>query len=299
MSNVTLALDDGSLDLAATLGSGQVFRWRPCGDGWVGVVRRSVWRVRFDKGCLNVESVGEPVTPSEVASFFRLDVELATLRVALRGAATSLDDALDRFPGLRVVRQPAHDALVSFAVASANHVGRISRSLDRLASGFGEVIGRLDGESFWALPRWEQLAEADPIALWHEADLGYRGRVLQRLGATLARRPANWLDGLAGLPYREAHAELTALPGIGPKIADCVLLYGLGFDEAVPVDSHIWAIARELFGPAIPTVSLTDRTYRRVGDLYRAAFAPNPGWAQHYLFHHRRLTPIAVRRRAA
>jgi 8-oxoguanine DNA-glycosylase Ogg len=299
MPELRLPLASDALDLASTLASGQVFRWRQAGDGWVGVVGRSVWRVRFAGAALTVESTGEPVNAAAIARFFRLDVDLASLRCALRGNAPLLDAALDRFPGLRLVRQPAHDALVSFAVASANHVGRIGRSLERLAAAYGEPIAEVAGTSFWALPSWEQLAEADPVALWRDADLGYRGRVLQRLGATLAARPAGWLDGLAALPYRAAHAELTALPGIGPKIADCVLLYGLGFDEAVPVDSHVWAIARDLFTAAIPTSSLTERTYQVVGDLYRAAFPANPGWAQQYLFHWRRMTPITARRSAA
>lgn len=299
MSKVTLPLPAGALDLSSTLMSGQVFRWRPSGDAWVGVVGRSVWRVRLEAGALTVESAGQPASAADVARFFRLDVDLGALRSALRGTALPLDDALDRFPGLRVVRQPAHDALVSFAVASANHVGRIARSLDRLAAAYGEPVGEWEGSSFWALPGWEALAEADPTALWRAADLGYRGRVLHRLGAALAARPADWLDGLAALPYRAAHAELTALPGIGPKIADCVLLYGLGFDEAVPVDTHVWAIARELFSAAISTSSLTDRTYHRAAALYRAAFPAGPGWAQHYLFHRRRMTPLAARRTAA
>ena len=298
MSRVELPLAEGELDLEATLASGQVFRWRRVDDAWVGVVGGAVWRVRTEADLLVVESAGAPVALAEVSRFFRLDVDLRSLRAALRGIAEPLDEALERFVGLRVVRQPAHDAMVSFAIASANHVGRIARSLDRLAAAYGEPAGQLGGEQFWALPCWERLAEADPAALWRDADLGYRGRVLQRLGATLAGLPANWLDGLAALPYREAHAELTALPGIGPKIADCVLLYGLGFDEAIPIDSHIWAVARALFGNSIPTASLTGRTYQRVGDLFRSAFPTRPGWAQHTLFHQRRMTALSGRRAA-
>ncbi|MCL6648902.1 MAG: hypothetical protein K6U89_11265 [Chloroflexi bacterium] len=296
---VELLVPARELALAPTLASGQVFRWRPHGAGWVGVVGRTVWQVSQHGERLTVTSWGAPVDVAAVQRFFRLEVELGQLYAALGGRQPLLDAALARFPGLRVVCQPADDALLSFAVASANHVGRIARSLDRLAAALGPPIATPGGEPFWALPGWEQLAAADPDWLWRVADLGYRGRVLQRLGEALARRPAGWLAGLAALPYSEAQRELAALPGIGPKIADCVCLYGLGFDEAVPIDSHLWAIARTLFGPAIPTASLTPRTYRAVADLFRATFPAAPGWAQHYLFHARRLTPLAVRRQVA
>jgi N-glycosylase/DNA lyase len=296
---VELQVPASELALAPTLTSGQVFRWHPSGVSWVGVVGRAVWQVDQQGERLTVTSWGEPVDVAAVQRFFRLEVALGQLYPALRGRQPLLDAALARFPGLRVICQPVDDALLSFAVASANHVGRIARSLDRLAAALGPPIVTFGGAPYFALPNWEQLAEADPSWLWQVADLGYRGRVLQRLGEVLARRPAGWLAGLATLSYQEAHQELAALPGVGPKIADCICLYGLGFDEAVPIDSHLWAIARTLFGPAIPTASLTPRTYRAVADLFRATFPAAPGWAQHYLFHARRLTPLAVRRQVA
>ncbi|HEX2172529.1 MAG TPA: hypothetical protein VHL09_08800, partial [Dehalococcoidia bacterium] len=85
------------------------------------------------------------------------------------------------------------------------------------------------------------------------------------------------------------------LPGIGPKIADCICLFGLGFDEAVPIDTHVWAITHELFGTQVPSRTLTPRTYRYLGDLWRDRFGPYAGWAQQYLFQMRRDQPVRAR----
>lgn len=300
MSNtVRLHVPARQLDIASTLGSGQVFRWSRQGDAWLGVVGRSVWRVEHGEGTLTVETWGEPACDADVRRFFRLDVDLDWLTGSLGATNPRLAEALVRFAGLRLVCQPVNDALLGFACSSANHVGRIARSLDLLAQHYGAPIAEVEGQTYFALPAWQTLANADANQLWQLADLGYRGKVLRRLGAVVAARPETWLAGLAGLSYLDAHRAIDALPGIGPKIADCVCLYGLGFDEAIPVDSHIWAIARELFGSAIPTLSLTPRTYRAVANLYHDAFGAQAGWAQHYLFHQRRLTPIAERRRTA
>ncbi|MCS7001308.1 MAG: hypothetical protein NZ518_00515 [Dehalococcoidia bacterium] len=285
-----VGLARSALDLASTLASGQVFRWRRHGDGWVGVVGRAAWLVQQDDAGLTVASVGAPVAEDDVRRFFRLDVDLSALAAQFASRHPMLREAVARFPGLRVVRQPPADALISFACSSANHVARIARSLDALARAFGDPIGSLVGEDWHALPTWEQLANADPVALWRNADLGYRGRVLHRLGVALATRPAGWLESLADAPYPDARRELTALPGIGPKIADCVCLYAFGHDDAAPIDSHIWAVARALFPDDALTRTLTDRAYQAIGDRFRATFAPRPGWAQHYLFHQRRVT---------
>jgi N-glycosylase/DNA lyase len=118
---------------------------------------------------------------------------------------------------------------------------------------------------------------------------------MKAIARILADRGPQWIASLRDLPYRAARDELDALPGYGPKVADCVSLFALGFDEAVPVDVHVWAIAHELFGEAIRTRTLTPKTYDAIGDRFRSIFGPWAGWAQQYLFCARRATPIHLR----
>lgn len=284
----------GELDLDSTLLSGQAYRWYRSGNDWIGVVGDAVWRLRLEGVSLYGEryavapSGSRPDFGDELQSFFRLDFELGAYIAEYSESHPVLASAIQQFRGMRIVRQPVADALIGFACSPANHVGRIARSLDLLALHFGKPIVEIDGRRFSALPDWERLAASDPLEIRRLANLGYRGKTLQKLGEAVAAKPAGWLEGLAEVPYREAQAELAALPGIGPKIADCVCLYGLGHDEAIPVDTHIWAIARDLFGDEITTASLTSRTYGTISDMYRTMFPLRPGWAQHYLFHQRR-----------
>jgi 3-methyladenine DNA glycosylase/8-oxoguanine DNA glycosylase len=107
--------------------------------------------------------------------------------------------------------------------------------------------------------------------------------------------PAGWLEGLRALPYGEAKAELTQIRGIGAKIADCVSLFSLGKDQAVPVDTHIWAVAKELFSAQVPTRSLTPSTYEAIAGMFVQRYGPYAGWAQEYLYMHRRAAQGRVR----
>jgi N-glycosylase/DNA lyase len=85
--------------------------------------------------------------------------------------------------------------------------------------------------------------------------------------------------------YRQAHGELLALHGVGPKVADCVCLFGLGWSESVPVDTHVWQIAQRdyRFGKG-KHASLTAATYVAIGNLFRKLWGKEAGWAHSVLF---------------
>lgn len=85
--------------------------------------------------------------------------------------------------------------------------------------------------------------------------------------------------------YEEVHRELTGLPGVGAKVADCVCLMSLDKPEAIPVDVHIWKIALTSYLPHLrKTKNMTDKAYREVGDFFRGRFGPYAGWAHSILF---------------
>jgi N-glycosylase/DNA lyase len=141
----------------------------------------------------------------------------------------------------------------------------------------------------------------------HLRDLGfgYRAKYLARTATAIAEeKPAGWLDSLrnheelkdrkrdleilqqgGSSGYRRAHEELLQLQGVGPKVADCVCLMGLGWGEAVPVDTHVWQIAQRdyKFGKGKHR-SLTKATYDAVGNHFRRLWGREAGWAHSVLF---------------
>jgi N-glycosylase/DNA lyase len=283
--------DELSLDFS--LNCGQAFRWGRLADGaWAGVVwDRAVW-VRRSGRFIELRAWPPlPDPPGWFSGYFRLDVDLRALYARFERAHPYLAEAIRLFPGLRVLGQPPAEVLLSYALSVSNSVPRIARAIEVLSRRFGQHIVTLDGVDYYAFPPAYVLAGLnlpDP-ELAAVTGAGWRLENLKRVAGALVARGEGWLGGLKGRPYEEVHAELVALPGVGPKIADCVCLFGLGFDEAVPVDTHIWALARELFGAAIPARTLTPATYRLVSRLYRERFGRYAGWAQEYLYHWRRV----------
>ncbi|HEV8637084.1 MAG TPA: DNA glycosylase [Chloroflexota bacterium] len=277
----TLDCRPDQLDLIHTLDCGQAFRWRWQADAaWIGVVGELVVRVWRD-GAIRYQAWPEE---PDLWRYFRLDVDLAGLP---RDAA--LAEAMAVFPGLRVLGQPPLETLLTFVCSPASNIVRITRSVDLLARLYGQPIGAIDGQRYFAFPSLAALAATTPGELMARTGLGFRGRYLRAVADELLRRPSGWVDRLAGVDYDAARAALQALPSVGPKIADCACLFGLCHDEAVPVDTHVWGLARELFPGEIPTRTLTPAAYGLVLGAFKRRYGRWAGWAQQYLYHARRV----------
>ncbi len=209
----------------------------------------------------------------------------------MAGAHPAAAAAVDQFAGLRLLRQDPLETILTFTIATATNVPRVTRGVREVCARFGRRIAIVDGAPYHDFPTPDAILGASVDELFGPCNLAYRARAIQAVARAVVERPPEWLDCLRALPYTAAHAALDDLPFYGPKVSDCVCLFGLGFDEAVPVDIHVWAIAHELFGEDIPTRTLTPLTYRRIGDRFRQIFGPWAGWAQQYLFCARRAIP--------
>ena len=277
-----LQISPDELNLAHTLTPGQAFRWKEDERGrWTGVVRRRVVRIWREGNTVRWEVVpngGEGF----LSDYFRLDVKLEDLYREFLQADSNISRAIDRFRGLRVLRQEPEETLLSYVCSTANSVTRITNSIEQLSKRYGERIAGTDYHSF---PTADALAKADPDDLAKLCGLGFRGANLSCVARQLIERPAGWLESLRQADYEEARRELTGLRCIGMKIADCVLLFSLDKDQAVPVDTHIRHIAVRHYLPEFMQKTLTQAVYRHIGDFFRQKFGRYAGWAQEYLYY--------------
>jgi len=203
--------------------------------------------------------------------------------------------AMQDFAGLRVIRQDPVECLFSFLCSSAAPLYRIRRVIAAMCREFGDIYtGEVAGLTHYSFPPLHRLAEA---SLPHLTilGLGYRAAYIKGAAqAIMERGGAPWLFRLREAPYPQAKAALMMLPGVGEKIADCVCLFSLDKDMAVPVDTHIRRIAQRVYldddeeeiSRRPPPKSLTKADYARIAGDLRARFGPMAGWAQQYLFFH-------------
>jgi N-glycosylase/DNA lyase len=277
-------LRDGDLDLAATLSSGQVFRWGRDADGayWGTVgARRLRLAQSEDGGTIHWEADG-PDAEAAVRSFLRLgEVDLPALAETWACADPLFAEAWARYPGIRILRQDPDECFFSFLCASVAPIARISNMLRAVAAEAGTPLPG----GYTAFPTAAKLATASEARL-RDLGLGFRAKRVAEAARVVAELPPGHLAALRdNATHAEAKRELRAFFGVGEKIADCICLFSLDKDGAIPVDTHIWRIARAHYAPDLAGKSLTSANYARVVAAFHARFGPLAGWAQQILFY--------------
>lgn len=253
------------LDLDLNLQVGQVFRWKRSDLGWEGWDNDRRYRFTGDE-------VETEATTDELRSLFRLEVPLSRLHHELIDRGPELEPIIARWPSLRLMRPScSREMLFTFLCTANNHLPRIAGMVERMAA--------LEGPGFPSLERLAEVTEAD----WRAMGFGYRGRTLPLVARELiARGGERWLAELRTQPYSEVVEALEELPGVGPKLADCIALYAFDKTAAAPVDTHLWQAYVAVYGQ--PGKSLTDARKREVGEALRDRFGDLAGFAQQFLF---------------
>ncbi|XP_034962785.1 N-glycosylase/DNA lyase [Zootoca vivipara] len=229
------------------------------------------------------------LTPSQILQdYFQLHVNLSALYQGWSYVDSHFREVAIKFPGVRVLRQDPVECLFSFICTSNNHLSRITNMIQHLCQVFGRRLCQLDTKTYHAFPSLQAMAGADTEARLRDLGFGYRARFVSES----ARAVLKTLGGAAGLqqlravPYEQARHALCTLPGVGAKVADCVCLMSLDKAEAVPVDTHIWQVAKRYYGQELGmgARSVTERVHREIGNFFRSLWGPYAGWAQAVLF---------------
>jgi N-glycosylase/DNA lyase len=268
-------------DLAATLTSGQVFRWQLRDNCWEGVIGRRWLRLRAAGGSIVAET-------AEPASDWRWLADYLQIETSLSGVlATFPDDepmraAVAACRGLRLLRQDPWECLASFILSSTKQIVQIRQIVALLCERFGEPLTVPDGcRPAFAFPAPERIASAGEDEL-RACKMGFRAPNLRAAARKVAEGEVN-LCLLAATPAAAARAELMRLPGVGRKIADCVLLFAYGFQDAFPVDVWVMKALQHFYFPR-RRVAL-----QRLQKFTASHFGPYAGYAQQYLFHYARV----------
>jgi N-glycosylase/DNA lyase len=275
-------------DLAMTLNSGQVFHWQEVGDGFVGAIGDRAVYVEQRAGVLKVCDGEAPsptrearVLPGIVARYFALDHPLAEICDSFPKDRV-MNAARDFCSGLRILRQPKWECLATFICSSMKQVAHIRQISLALRKRFGEQR-KIGNQLVYSFPPADRLAQASEKELL-ECKLGYRCKNLRATARLVSSGQAN-IEMWSALSDGELRKQLCALPGVGPKIANCVMLFAYERLRAFPIDVWIERVLRQHYFSW--RKRMTPQRLRQFTDTY---FGEHGGYAQQYLFHHARVS---------
>lgn len=275
-------------DLAATLDSGQVFHWHREGALFTGLIGEVPVQIEQSSPDTLLIHEGDPTL---VSRYLALDHDPAAMHGTMPQDDLNLLRALQFAPGIRIMRQPMWECLATFITSSLKQVAHIRQISLTLRERFGQKREIADGRQLWIYPTAEALARAGEAKL-RQCGLGYRAKFLQQTAALIAEGKFD-LQGVAALDDEAALAKLCELPGVGPKIAQCTLLFGCERLGVFPIDVWIERALRELYF-ARSRRKITPKFLR---DFSHRHFGPYRGYAQQWIFHHARTSGVFSRLR--
>src|SRR5882724_606500 len=275
-------------DLEKTLNSGQVFHWEKIDSGFCGTIGNVAAYLEQRGDALEG---GAPATPDWqelvpplaelVRHYFALDHSLAQICASFPDDKL-MNTAREFCRGLRIIRQPKWECLATFICSPMKQVAHIRQISRKLRERFGEALEVCD-QGVYTFPPAERVAQASEKQL-RECRLGYRAKNLLAT-ARLAASGDIDLEKIATLSDADLRAALCALPGVGPKVANCVMLFAYERLGAFPIDVWIERVLREKYFARKRKV-----TTKRLRDFSANYFGAHGGYAQQYLFHHARMT---------
>jgi len=258
-----------SFNLDLTLGCGQVFRWYRLENGWKGYAKGRIITIRSEEDSLFYAGCDEKF----IREYFQLDMELSDV-VSSISLDPYIKKAVRLCQGLRIIHQDPWECLISFICSSNANIPMIEKRIELICSYPPDES--IDGEySFAPFPEPEKLAQmTEPELMCCKA--GYRARYLIGTAKAILNWP-DWKEEVKKVGLSESRKLLCKLPGVGPKVAECVLLFGFNKYEAFPVD--VWI--RRLMEHYPECKGKKDE---EIGNFGRKYFSSFPGYAQQYLY---------------
>jgi N-glycosylase/DNA lyase len=282
-------------NLAMTLDSGQAFHWEKVGKGFVGTIgdlpvfveqRGSILKVR--DGEAPTRSPRRPL-PGIIAHYFALDHPLAEICASFPDDPV-MNAARDFCRGLRIIRQPKWECLATFICSSMKQVAHIRQISLALRRRFGDQR-EIGDHVVFTFPVAQRIAQASEQQL-RKCALGYRAKNLLATARLVSSGQAN-LEAWSALSDADIRKKLCALPGVGAKVANCVMLFGYERLRAFPIDLWIERTLKQQYFPRKKKV--TTLQLREFSETY---FGEHGGYAQQYLFHHARMNGSASKSRS-
>ncbi|WP_371504116.1 DNA-3-methyladenine glycosylase 2 [Nitrosopumilus adriaticus] len=263
-----------AINIENSIHSGQVFLWKKIDNFWYGVNGGDVLRIDKDG---NVKSF-----QNSKVDFLRKNDNLDDIIKSISKDKT-VRKAVKQYPGLRILRQDPFQCLISFIVSSNSNIQKIKMSLEKLSKKFGIRV-EYGNEEFYLFPKAEKLAKAS-IDEINSCSVGYRAKFIKEASKMIVDEKINF-EYLKNCNYQETKEIIRRIPGVGNKVADCVMLFSLEKLEAFPLDRWMIRILEKYYSNEfqINTKTITEKQYDHLHQKIIDHFGRYAGYSQQFLF---------------
>ncbi len=271
-------------NITQTLECGQCFHFKKFGESEYGVVhKKELLHIYQDEDRLFFENTDMETLRKVWLPYFDLDRDYSFIKQEIIRADGRLKEAVEVNSGVRILNQGFEETLMSFIISQNKQIPHIKKIVREISEKYGNYLGIINGESFYSFPNKEQL-RGITIDDYRECKTGFRAAYLYDAAQKL-REPGFSRECLRSMGYDEAKKRLMMIKGVGEKVANCVLLFALGYRNAFPVDVWIKRIMENMyFGK--------DTDNKEIMGFAKKKFGEYGGYAQQYLFYYARTRQI-------
>jgi N-glycosylase/DNA lyase len=267
-------IDQNTINLENTINSGQVFLWKKQREFWYGVNGQDILKIN-DSGEITSYS-------NNKYDFFRNSDNMEKIiRSISKDKTTKI--AVKKYVGLRLIRQDPFQCVISFIVSSNSNIQKIKQSLEKISVKFGRKI-KFDNKEFHVFPKPKEIANAT-IQEIQNCGVGYRAKFIIDAAKMIESQQIE-LEHLVKCNYQDAKKIILTVPGVGNKVADCILLFSLDKLDAFPLDRWMIRILAKYYPKKfeLETKSITEKQYDILHEKIVNYFGPYAGYAQQFLF---------------
>jgi len=266
--------DNCTINVENSINSGQVFLWKKNKEFWYGVNGNDVLKVDENGNTNSYQNYN--------VDFFRKNDNLDKIIKSISKDKT-VKIAVKKFQGLRILRQDPFQCLISFIVSSNSNIPKIKSNLENISKKFGKKI-KFQNQEFFLFPNPKKLAKIS-INEITSCGVGYRAKFIKEAAKIIDKKEIDF-NYLKKCDYQDAKENMCQIPGVGNKVADCVLLFSLDKLEAVPLDRWIIRILGKYYAKKFEmnTKTITEKQYNILHKKIVNHFGPFAGYSQQFLF---------------
>ena len=263
-----------TINVENSINSGQVFLWRKNGNYWYGINGQDILKIS-DSGSIRSYQ-------NNKTDFFRKRDNIEKIIKSISKDSIT-KKAVKQYAGLRILEQDPFQCLISFIISSNSNIQKIKNSLEKMSKKFGVKV-KFDNQEFFLFPKPEKLANAS-INEIKSCGVGYRARFIKEAANRTVLKKIDF-EYLRKSSYQDAKDEICLIPGVGNKVADCILLFALNKLESFPLDRWIIRILEKYYSDKfqLETKTITEKQYRILHKKIVTYFGPYAGYSQQFLF---------------